>query len=122
MHFLISLRKCGNSSASKSDDFYSWWIYRSGKVDTIINAKPAIYFATERNDSYYGSRSVSETYQKLYELYRKKGLSKEEIDAVLVLDLKDNDYFTRRGYADTHAGGGSFAKDTAIMGWLFKSR
>jgi len=49
-------------------------------------------------------------------------LSKEEIDAVLVLDLKDNDYFTRRGYADTHAGGGSFAKDTAIMGWLFKSR
>lgn len=29
---------------------------------------------------------------------------------------------TRRGYTDPHAGGGSFAKDPVIIGWLFKAR
>lgn len=92
----------------------------SGKIDSIVNAQPVIYMATGRNDSYYGSHSVSEAYRTLYELYRKKGLSKQEIDAVLVLDLKDNEYFTRRGYVDPHAGGNAFAKDPAVMGRLFK--
>ena len=92
----------------------------SGKIETIVNAKTAIYMVTGRNDSYYGSQSVSETYRKLYELYRKKGLQKKDIDSVLVLDLKENEYFRQRGYTDPHAGGVSFAKDSAIMGWLFK--
>jgi len=116
----------GSIVIGKRPDLYAAFLHVSskwsGRVDPIVNGKTAIYFATGRNDSYYGSRSVSETYQKLYELYRKKGLSKDEIDAVLVLDLKDNEYFTRRGYTDTHAGGGSFAKDSVIMGWLFKAR
>jgi hypothetical protein len=35
------------------------------------------------------------------------------------LDVKDQEYFTQRGYTDQHGGGMAFAKDEKIMGWLF---
>ena len=34
-------------------------------------------------------------------------------------DIKDQKYFSDRGYTDQHGGGQAFAKDEAIMGWLF---
>lgn len=50
---------------------------------------------------------------------RSRGLSETEIDALLVLDIKEHDYFTRRNMSNEHGGGGLFAYDENIMGWLF---
>ena len=47
------------------------------------------------------------------------GLSDEEIGELLVLDLKDADWFESRGWTNQHGGGGLFASDEEIMGWLF---
>ena len=46
-------------------------------------------------------------------------MSGEEIDEILVLDVKDQEYFSSRGYSDQHAGGAAFAYDENVMGWLF---
>ena len=51
--------------------------------------------------------------------YEEQGLSNEEIDDILVLDLKEHEYFTSRGYSDEHAGCGSFAYEENIMNWVF---
>ena len=42
-----------------------------------------------------------------------------EIDSLLILDIKEEQYFTTRGFTDQHLGGQAFAKDESIMGWLF---
>ncbi|MBR2284551.1 MAG: alpha/beta hydrolase, partial [Ruminococcus sp.] len=55
----------------------------------------------------------------LYALYEAEGLSADEIERLLVLDVKDQDYFTERGYRDQHGGGMAFAEDETIMSWLF---
>ncbi len=52
----------------------------------------------------------------------KKGLNfgeKEEIGRLLVLDIKDADYFREGGAPNQHGGGNLFAGDPEIMGWLF---
>ncbi len=68
---------------------------------------------------YYGSAPLREAYIRLHDLYEEQGLTQEEIDEILVLDIKGQEYFTERGYSDQHAGGAAFAFDEEIMGWLF---
>lgn len=67
----------------------------------------------------YGSDSMKEAYAKLHDLYEQQGLSDKEINELIVLDVKDQEYFSQRGFADQHGGGMAFAKDPAILGWLF---
>ncbi|MBQ4512989.1 MAG: hypothetical protein II969_08345, partial [Anaerolineaceae bacterium] len=90
-----------------------------GKLEPLANAQTPVYLVTGENDSYYGSSSVRETYEKLVKLYREQGLDEEQITKLIVLDLKDQAYFDQRGIRDQHGGGGSFAHETDIMGWLF---
>ena len=85
----------------------------------LVEARTPLYFAIGEKDSYYGSESAKEAYLKLAKEYKAAGLSQEEIDRLLVLDVKDQSYFTKRGYSDQHGGAAAFAFDEDIMGWLF---
>jgi hypothetical protein len=90
-----------------------------GDMETLADARTPVYLATGEQDSYYGSDSMKNAAEQLRELYEQQGLSDEEIDKLVVLDVKDQAYFTQRGYTDQHGGGMAFAKDEKIMGWLF---
>ena len=65
---------------------------------------------------------TQEAYDNLYELYRQDGLSDEEISQILVLDIKDADYFESQGVTVQHGGGNLFARDQEIMNWLFSKQ
>jgi len=69
--------------------------------------------------SYYGGSSVRKTYEKLTELYRNKGFTEEQIEHLVVIDLKNQGWFDDRGLRDQHGGGGYFAHEEDIMSWLF---
>ena len=72
------------------------------------------------HDEYYGSEPSENAYNNLYELYKQEGLSDEEIEDLLVLDVKDDSYFSEQGVTNQHGqGGGLLVKDDAVMGWLF---
>lgn len=71
------------------------------------------------NDSYYGSEKAKNAYNNLYEIYKQQGLSDEQIDDILVLDVKNHSYFTSQGVTDEHAGLGLFAYDEDVMNWVF---
>ena len=90
-----------------------------GDLEVLARAKTPVYLATGEQDSYYGSDSMKNTAEQLRELYEQQGLSDEEIEKLVVLDVKDQEYFTQRGYRDQHGGGMAFAKDGKIIGWLF---
>lgn len=92
-----------------------------GDLEVLAKAKTPVYLATGENDNYYGSQPLKNAYNKLRGIYESQGLTETEIDKILVLDVKDQAYFTERGYTDQHGGGMAFAHDEAIMNWLFKN-
>ena len=91
-----------------------------GKYDNLIKSETQVYLFTGENDSYYGSSSFKKTYKELYDLYSKKGLSKEEIEKILILDIKNHEYFTSHGFNDEHGGGNLAAHEEKIMKWLLE--
>lgn len=93
-----------------------------GDYEPVIESRTPVYFVIGESDEYYSSQPTQEAYENLYELYRQEGLSDEEINQLLVLDIKDADYFESRGVTVQHGGGNLFAQDEEIMGWLFSKQ
>lgn len=107
----------------KRPDLFSAFLHVSsqwdGEYEPVVKAHLPVYFAIGRNDEYYGSEPTKKAYDTLYSLYEQEGLSSAEIDELLVLDIKEHEYFTQRNVGNEHGGGGLFAYDADIMGWLF---
>lgn len=90
-----------------------------GAYESVVAQRLPVYLAIGESDEYYGSEPTQRTYDALHRLYEQQGLTDEEIDKLLVLDIKDHSYFTERNAPNEHGGGGLFAYDEEIMGWLF---
>lgn len=90
-----------------------------GDYESVVEQRLPVYFAIGQGDEYYGPEPTQEAYDILYALYEQQGLTETEIDELLVLDIKEHSYFTERGMSNEHGGGGLFAYDEEIMGWLF---
>ncbi|MCD8104806.1 MAG: prolyl oligopeptidase family serine peptidase [Lachnospiraceae bacterium] len=90
-----------------------------GEYETVAEARLPVYLVIGRDDEYYGSASSQEAYDTLHQLYEEQGMTEEEIDQILVLDIKEHDYFTDQDVSNEHAGALLFAYDEEIMDWLF---
>lgn len=91
-----------------------------GDCEAVVKKRTPVYLVVGENDEYYGSEPSREAYRKLHGLYEKEGLSDEEIDKFLVLDVKDSSYFRNANVTNQHGQGGRlFFRDKMIMGWLF---
>ena len=90
-----------------------------GDLAPLAESHTPVYLVIGEDDEYYGSEPAKQAYHKLHDLYAAQGLAEAEIDALIVLDIKDDNYFRSRGYTNQHGGGGSFAHDAEIMSWLF---
>ena len=91
-----------------------------GDYEPVTESRTRVYIAVGEEDEYYGSGPSRQAYQTLRDLYLQEGLTDQEIDELLVLDVKGADYFESRGATSQHGGGGLFAEDDEIMGWLFE--
>ena len=90
-----------------------------GDLNVLAQAKTPVYMAIGRNDEYYGSARLISSYEQLVSIYREQGLGDEEIAKLVILDVKEADYFSEHGISNQHGGGGVFAYDGELMGWLF---
>lgn len=90
-----------------------------GAYEPVVDAEVPVYFVIGESDEYYGSGPSREAYNRLHDLYAEAGLTEAEIGQLLVLDIKDADYFRAGGAPNQHGGGNLFASDPEIMGWLF---
>lgn len=109
---------------TKSPELYCRALMCSSKWDgdfnKVVENKTPIYFVIGENDEYYGSSPFKEVYQELVNFYKKQGLSDEENENYVDLDVKNNDYFLTQGIENQHGQGGHlFSNDPNIMGWLF---
>ena len=90
-----------------------------GDLEVLAESRTPVYLAIGEDDEYYGSEPTKHAYDTLRGLYEQQGLTDAEIGELLVLDVKDDSYFQDRGMNNQHGGGGLFAYDEEIMGWLF---
>ena len=90
-----------------------------GAYEPVVKARIPVYLIVGEGDEYYGPGPTQGAYDMFHELYTEAGLSEEEIDRLVVLDIKDAAYFTEGGAPNQHGGGNLFAQDPEIMGWLF---
>lgn len=93
-----------------------------GDLNVLANAQTPLYIVIGENDSYYGSTRAINAYNSLHDIYENQGLSDEQIDEILVLDVKEHEYFSAQGVSDEHAGLGLFAYDEDVMSWVFNKR
>ena len=91
-----------------------------GAYEPLVEAETPVYFVIGEDDEYYGSGPFKEAYQEIYDLYKAQGLSEEEIAKLVVLDIKDKEYFEGTPVTYQHGGGYLFCRDKEIMGWLFE--
>lgn len=107
----------------KAPELFTAYLHCSSRWDgdyaLVVENRLPVYLAIGEDDEYYGSEPTREAYEALRDRYLKQGLSKSEIDQILVLDIKNGSYFTERGISNQHGGGAQFAFDKEIMGWLF---
>lgn len=112
-----------SQAVGKRPDLFTAYLQVSsqwdGEYESVAKAKLPVYIAIGRDDEYYGSKKSQNAYDTLYNLYKKQGLTDDEINKILVLDIKERDYFTSRNAPNEHGGGGLFAEDDTIMSWLF---
>ena len=90
-----------------------------GAYEPVVESRTPVYIVVGESDEYYGSEPSEEAYENLYGLYREAGLSDEELRELLVLDIKDAEYFESQGMTNQHGGGNLFADGGDVMGWLF---
>ena len=90
-----------------------------GDLDVLAASRKPVYMAIGDRDSYYGAQPLTDAYNELHAIYASQGLSDAEIDGLLVLDVRSQDFFDAHGFSDQHAGGQAFAHDSTVMGWLF---
>ena len=113
------------SQVSKIVQTSNFIVLKLGKQSAILVYKNRFTEGSEfdgsrvTNDSYYGSAKAKNAYNNLYQIYKKQGMTDEEINNILVLDVKNHEYFTSQGMTDEHAGLGLFAYDSNVMNYFF---
>lgn len=73
--------------------------------EAVVKSRTPVYLVVGENDEYYGSEPSEEAYENLHKLYEKEGLEENEIDNLLVLDVKNSSYFTSAGVTNQHGQG-----------------
>lgn len=75
-----------------------------GAYEPVVESRTPVYLVVGAEDEYYGSQPTQRAYDQLYALYAAEGLSPEEIQSLLVLDIKDADYFSAGAPRTSTAG------------------
>ena len=112
-----------SQAVSMRPDLYAAYLHGASQWDgtyaPLAEQQVAVYIFMAEHDEYYGSEPSEDAYNNLRELYQKEGLSDEEIDDLLVLDVKDDSYFSDQGVTNQHGqGGGLFVEDDVVMEWF----
>ncbi|MDE7192878.1 MAG: prolyl oligopeptidase family serine peptidase, partial [Oscillospiraceae bacterium] len=68
-----------------------------GAFEPIAENGVAVYIYMAENDEYYGSQKARDAYDELYNAYRNRGFSDEEIGEKLCLEIPDNEFFNSKG-------------------------
>ena len=90
-----------------------------GDLESLAKARTPVYMIVGEDDSYYSSLPIKMACAELREMYVHQGMTDAEIDDILVLNVKEADWFAQRGIADQHGGGMAFPEEPGLLEWFF---
>ena len=90
-----------------------------GSVGALVELGIPVMMVIGDDDEYYRVSDAERTYLGIRKKYEAKGFTDEEIDELVVLDVKADDYFYANG-SQHEMGADLFASDSVIMGWLLR--
>lgn len=103
-------------------DLYAAYLHGASQWDgtfaPIAENGVAVYVYMAENDEYYGSQKARDAYNGLYNAYRDKGYSDEEINEKLRLEIPGNEYYNSRGIYNYHGGGNIVFDDANVLNWV----
>lgn len=107
-------------------DLYSAYLHGASKWDgdyaLVAENKVAVYIFMAAGDEYYGSDKARNAYQNLHDAYVQTGLSEDEIEEVLQVEIPDNEYFNEQGLTNYHGGANIVFNDESILEWIISHR
>ncbi|WP_144034082.1 hypothetical protein [Sporomusa silvacetica] len=109
-------------------DLFAAYLHCSSRwnsgYDSVVENRIPIYIFMAQHDEYYGPQRARDTYEALRARYaaKGKGVSKEEIERLVVLDMPDDAYFNRQGIYYYHDGGMAAVNDEEIIRWVLAQR
>lgn len=90
-----------------------------GDVDALATARVPLRISLGDDDEFYTVEAARKVIEELRALYRAQGLTEDEIDQLVVFDVKDASYFSGWDGGQHGAGSPLMARDPEVMGWLF---
>lgn len=89
-----------SQAVSMRPDLYSAYLHGASKWDvdyaSVAENKVAVYIFMAAGDEYYGSDEARNAYQNLHDAYVQMGLSEDEIEEVLQVEIPDNWYYVKK--------------------------
>ena len=111
-------------AVSMRPDLYAAYLHGASQWDgtfaSVAENRVAVYIFMAENDEYYGSQKARDAYDGLYNAYQEIGLSAEEIDKLLQLEIPDNSYFNALGIYNYHGGANVLFDDETILNWIIQ--
>ena len=96
-------------AVSMRPDLYAAYLHGAsqwdGTFDPVAENGVFVYIFMAENDEYYGSQRARDAYDGLHDAYLKAGVTEENMDDFIRLDIPDDDYFNSHGIYNYHGGG-----------------
>ena len=113
-------------AAALRPDLYAAYLHGASQWDgtyaPLAENRVAVYIFMAENDEYYGSQKARDAYSRLRAAYREAGISDEEIDDLLRLDIPDNAWFNRQGIYNYHGGGSVVFSEKNVQDWILQKK
>lgn len=111
-----------SQAVSLRPDLYAAYLHGASQWDgtyaPVAENKVAVYIFMAENDEYYGSQKARDAYAGLLDAYRATGLTDEETENFLQLEVPSNEYFNQQGIYNYHGGGNILFDDETILTWI----
>lgn len=115
-----------SQAVSMRPDLYAAYLHGGsqwdGDYDSVAQNRVAVYIFMAENDEYYGSQKSRDAYSKLHDAYARTGMTEDEIDRILKLNIPGDDYFNRLGIYNYHGGGSVIFDDEDVLDWILQNR
>lgn len=90
-----------------------------GDPEVLAAARVPVHIALGNKDEFYSASAARSFAEKMRALYRAQGLEEDEIDQLVVLDIKGASYFAGSDGSQHNSSCALMAHDSKLMGWLF---
>jgi predicted peptidase len=111
---------------SSRADLFAGYVHSSsrwrGDYDDVVAVQMPVYIFMAQHDDYYGPQTALDAYEALTSRYVAEGLTDEEIQRLVVLQMPDDSYFNRQGIDSYHDSGMVAADDQEVVRWLLNQR